>query len=121
MGVVGRPRAEAGEQLVDVGLLVLGQDRVGLLLLPDGRGGGLGLGGRAERAEAVGREDLGLVGQQVGEPVGRGVLVADQRVGVLVPEQVGAAGGAVQQRAAGEHRRPVARRRLSLEERRRGG
>ena len=51
----------------------------------------------------MGREDLRLVRQQVGEPVGRGVLVADQLVGVLVPEEVGTAGGAVQQRTAGEH------------------
>ena len=43
-----------------------------------------------------------VVGQQLGEPVGRGVLVAHQVVGVLVAEQVGASGGAVQQRAAGE-------------------
>ena len=49
------------------------------------------------------RVDLGVVGQQVGEPVRGGVLVADQVVGVLGAEQVGATGGAEQQRAAGEH------------------
>ena len=64
---------------------------------------GVGLGGGAEGAEAVGGEDLRLVGQQLGEPVGRGVLVADQGVGVLGPEEVGPTGGAVQQRTAGEH------------------
>ena len=101
--VVGGPGAEAVEQLADVGLLVLGEHRVGPLLLADGRVGGLGLRGRAERPEAVGREDAGLVGEQVGEPVGRGVLVTDQRVGVLSAEQVRAPGGAVEQRASGEH------------------
>ena len=100
--VVGRPGAEPGEQLADIGLLVLREDGVGLLLAADGRRRRLGLGGRAERPEAVGREHLGVVGEQVGQLVGRGVLVSDEVVGVLDPEQVGAAGGAVQQRAAGE-------------------
>ena len=52
----------------------------------------------------MGRVDLRLVGQLLGELVGRGVLVADQRVGVLLAEQVGPAGRAVEQRAAGEDR-----------------
>ena len=51
----------------------------------------------------MGREDRGVVGQRVGELAGRGVLVTDQRVGVVGAEEVGTAGGAVQQRAAGEH------------------
>ena len=103
VGVVGRPGAETGQQLLDVGLLVLGQDRVGLLLAADGRRRRVRLGGRAERAEAVRREHLGLVREQVGQPVSRGVLVAHERVGVLVPEEVGTTGGAVQQRPAGKH------------------
>ena len=52
--VVGRVGVQPGEQLGDVGLLVLGQGRVRALLLPDRRGGRLGLGGRAEAAEPVG-------------------------------------------------------------------
>ena len=102
VGVVRRPGAEPGEQLVDVGLLVLGEDGVGPLLPADGRGGRVGLGGGAERAEAVGRVDLGVVGQELGEPVRRRVLVVHEVVGVLGAEQVGPAGGAVEQRAAGE-------------------
>ena len=59
VGVVRRPGAEAGEQLLDVGLLVLGQGGVRPLLLADRRGRGVGLRRGAERAEAVGREDRG--------------------------------------------------------------
>ena len=103
VGVVGRERAETVEELADVGLLVLGQHGVGLLLLPDRGLGRVGLGRGAERAEAVGGEHLCRVGQEVGQSVGRGVLVADQRVGVLLTEQVRPAGGAVQQRTTGEH------------------
>ena len=51
----------------------------------------------------MGGVDLRLVGQQLGEPVGRGVLVVHQGVGVLGPEEVGASGRAVEQRPAGEH------------------
>jgi hypothetical protein len=50
----------------------------------------------------VGRHDRRVVGQQCREPVGGGVLRAHQRVGVLGAEQVGATGGAEEQRAAGE-------------------
>ena len=70
--------------------------------------GGLGLGGRAETAEPVGRVHPGGVGQVGGQAVGRGVLVADQIVGVVRAEQVGPAHRAVQQRAAGEDRDLVA-------------
>ena len=42
-------------------------------------------------------------GSSVGQPLGGGVLVADQVVGVLGAEQVGPPGGAEQQRPAGEH------------------
>ena len=69
LGVVGRELLEPGEQLVDVGLLVLGEGGVGDLLLADGAGRRLGLGRGAEAAEAVGRVDLGLVGELLGEPV----------------------------------------------------
>src|SRR5690606_38343159 len=83
VGVVGRVGAQAGEQLADVGLLILGQRRVLLLLLADRRLGGRGLGGRAERAEPVGGEHLGGIGQLGGEPVCRGVLMAYEHVGVV--------------------------------------
>lgn len=102
VGVVGRPRAEPGQQVTDVGLLVLRQHRVGLPLAADRRGRRVGLRGGAEGAEAVCREDLGVVRQKVGQPVRRGVLVADQVVRVFGAEQIGAAGGAEEQRAAGE-------------------
>ena len=69
----------------------------------------------------MGGVDLGVVGQQLGEPVGRGVLVVDQVVGVLGAEQVGAAGGAVQQRTAGEHADRLVEPASSSLRRRRGG
>jgi len=62
----------------------------------------VGLCSRAEAAEPVGRQDLGLVGELGGQLVRRGVLVVDQGVGVVRPEQIGASGGAEEQRPAGE-------------------
>ena len=52
----------------------------------------------------MGRHDLGLVGELVGQLVRRGVLVTGQGVGVVGAQQVGTAGGAEEQRAAGEDR-----------------
>ena len=75
VGVVGRVGVQPGEQLLHVRLLVHGSAPGWLLLLPDGRGRGLGLGGRAEAAEPVGGEHLRRVGQLGGQPVRRGVLV----------------------------------------------
>ena len=73
----------------------------------------------------MGREDLGLVGQQVGQPVRGGVLVAHQVVGVLGAEQVGTTGRAEEQRAAGEDAdgpsRPSSPRCRHRSGRRRGG
>jgi hypothetical protein len=43
------------------------------------------------------------IGRELRQPVGRGVLVPGEGVGVLGAEQVRAADRAVQQRAAGEH------------------
>jgi len=68
-----------------------------MLLLPDGRRDGVGLGGRAEGAEPVSRVDHGLVGQCLGEFVRRGVLMAYEGVGVVGTQQVGPPGRAVQQ------------------------
>ncbi len=50
----------------------------------------------------MGRVDRCLVAQQVGEPVGRRVLVVHEVVGVLGTEEVRAAGRAVEQGAARE-------------------
>ena len=101
--VVGGVGVESGERLGDPRLLVLGQGRVHQLLLTDGGGGRVARGpGGAERAEPVGGKDLGLLGELVGEAVRGGELVVDQVVGVVVPEQVRAAGGPEQQGAAGE-------------------
>jgi hypothetical protein len=101
--VVGRVGAEAVEKLLHPGLLVLGEHGVHLPLPADGRLVGVGLGGRAERAEAVGREDTGAVGEQPRQLVGRPVLEVGEVTSVLGAEQVWPAGGAVQQRAAREH------------------
>ena len=87
--VVRGPGAQARQQLPDVGLLVLGQDRVGLLLLADGRLGRLRLRGRTERPEAVGGEDVCVVGEQVGQPVRRGVLLAGQSSACSSPSRSG--------------------------------
>ena len=64
-------------------------------------------------------QDLGVLGKLVGETVRRGELVVDQVVGVVGAEQVGAAGGAEEQRAAGEHphRLELAARRCGREPR----
>jgi len=102
VGVVGREQVQPVEDLADVGLLVLGEGRVRLLLLADGGGVHVGLGRRAEAAEPVGRHHLGVVGQLGRQPVGAVVLVPGELVGVLLAEQVGAAGRPEQQRAAGE-------------------
>ena len=101
--VVGGPVVEAGEQVGDPLLLVLRERRVRALLLADGGRRRLALRRGAEAAEAVRGQHLGVVGQLGGEPARRGVLVVHQRVRVVGAEQVGAAGGAEQQRAAGEH------------------
>ena len=74
------------------------------LLLADGGVGDVGLGGGAEAAEPVGREHLGGIRQLGGQPVRGGVLGVDQVMGVLVPEQIGSTGRAVEQGSAGEHR-----------------
>ena len=52
-------------------------------------------------------QDLGELGQLVGEAAGGVVLVVDQVVRVLVPEQVGPASRAVQQSPAGEDRHDI--------------
>ena len=54
VGVVGRPRAEAGQQLLDVRLLVLGEDRVGLLLAADGGGASRRTGWPSRRSRSRG-------------------------------------------------------------------
>ena len=102
--VVGGEDVQAGEQLGDVGFLVVGQGRIVLLLRTDGGLGGVGLVGGAEAAEAVGGEHLSGIRQLRGELMRGGVLGVDQVLGVLVPEQVGSSGRAEEQRAAGEHR-----------------
>ncbi len=101
--VVGRVGAEAVEEFLHPGLFVLGENGVRLPLPADGRLVGVRLGGGAERAEAVSGEDTGAVGEQPRQLVGRLVLEAGEVAGVLGAEQVGPAGGAVQQRTAGEH------------------
>jgi hypothetical protein len=103
VGVVGRKRAQTVEELPNVGLLVLGQHRVGLPLLPNSGLGRIGLGRGTERPETMGGEHLRRVGQQIGQLVGRGMLVTDEDVSVLLAEQVRPAGGAVQQRTTREH------------------
>jgi hypothetical protein len=102
-GVVRRVDVEAGQQRLDVGLLVQGQRGVALLFLPDRGRRGLRLRGRAEAAEAVRREDLRGVRQLTGQPPRRGVLRPGQRRSARRAEQVRAAGRAEQQRSPGEH------------------
>ena len=103
VAVPSRNRRQAGDQLVDEGLLVPGQGRVDLGLLADGGGVAAGRGGRTERAEAVAGEDRSAGGQLVDEPAHRVVLGMGELIGVLRTDQVRAAGGAVQHGTAGEH------------------
>ena len=104
VGVVGRVGVQPGQQGVDVVLLVQGQRRVDPGLLADGGGVTAGRGGRAEAAEPVGRQHRGLGGQLGGQPAHRPELGMGQLQGRLRADQVGAAGGAVEHRPAGEHR-----------------
>jgi hypothetical protein len=102
VGVVGGVGPQPGEQRVDVVLLGQGQRRVDLLLSADGGGIPAGRGGRAEAAEPVSREDRSVSGQLAGQPAHRVELGVGQLLGVLRPDQVGAAGGAVEHGSAGE-------------------
>ncbi len=103
VGVVGGDVVEGGEEVGDEGVGVLGEGVVGGLLGADGGGAGaVGAGGGAEAAEAVGGQDGGVVGEFAGEPVRGGVLVAGEPLGEAGLDEVGAADGADQQRAAGE-------------------
>ena len=69
VGVIGRVGVQAGEQLADVPFFTEGENRVGLLLLADGGGQALGLGGRAETAEAVSGVHVRAGRQLRGHPV----------------------------------------------------
>ena len=103
VGVVGGVDVEAGEDLLDPVLLVLGQHRVDPLLTPDRRLGALGLGGGAEAPEAVRGHDLGVIGELRGQPVRRVVLVPDELVGVGRSQQIRAPRSAEEQRTTAEH------------------
>ena len=101
--VVGRIRAQAGQQLVDIGLLVVGQGRIVLPLVTDGRAVAAGRCRRTEAAETVGRIDLDVVAEFAGQPADRVELCVGELDGVVVVDQIGAPGRAVQHGAAGEH------------------
>ena len=102
VGVVGRVGGQTGDELIDVGLLVLGQPGVVGALFGDGGAIAAARCGGAEAAEAVGGVHLGGVGEFVGETVDRVELGVGEFVGALLAEQVGASGGAVQHGPAGE-------------------
>ena len=110
--VVGRPGAEPGQQLLDVGLLVLGQHRVGALLPADGRRRWPSdwVAEQKQPKPWVGKTPASS-GSRSASRWAEACWCVHQLVGVLGPEQVGAAGRAVQQRAAGEHADALAGRR----------
>ena len=90
VGVVRRVGVQPGEGVGDPPLLVLGEGGVLPLLRADRRLGRVtgGTGG-AERAEPVRRQDVGVLGQLVGEAVRRRELVVHELVRVLGPRRSG--------------------------------
>ena len=94
---------QAAEEAVDEGVLVQLEGRVAASLVGDRRPAAGGHAGRAVRPEPVRRAHRG-VGRQAGaEATDRAVLRAGERLGTIASHEVGAAGAAEQQRAAGEH------------------
>lgn len=79
--VVGGHVLQSRQQLGDEGVHLHRESRIGRLLLADRGRLPVGLGGRAEAAESVRRQHLGLIGQGVREAVGGGVLGAGQLLG----------------------------------------
>ena len=110
VGVVGGVGVQPGQQAVDVVLLVQGQRRVDPGLLADRwrRRRWSGWPSRSCRSRGSGSTG-GLGGQLGGQPAHRAELGVGQLHGVLRADQVGAAGGAVEHRPAGEHRRLASR------------
>jgi hypothetical protein len=100
--VVARVRRQAGQQLTDERIFVLGPEcQVGGALLPDGRSLDVTAGsGGAEAAEAVGGKDLHRV-RQAAQNLDRPELPAGQRLGVNLAGQVGSTGRSVEERATG--------------------
>jgi hypothetical protein len=96
-------RAQAAEEAVDEGILVQQEGRVAASLVGDRRPAAGGQAGRAVRAEAVGRTHGGVRRQGRPEATDRAVLGTGERLGTIASHEVGAAGAAEQQRAAGEH------------------
>ena len=112
VGVVGRPGVQPGQQSSATNSSLWLRSARGWPASPRPMVEALAsdLGGRAEAAEAVSRVDGAALGQLRGQPVGRGVLVVHQGLGVGGAEQVGTADRPVQQRPTGEHRQlPPAR------------
>jgi hypothetical protein len=106
VGVVRRHRPLARDQPCHELLALGGEGVVRDQLMAQRDPGPLAAGGGrpagAAAAEAVGGQQLGGGGQG-GEPSGRGPLLASQGDRVLGADEVGAADGAVQQAAPGEH------------------
>ena len=104
VGVVRGVGVQARQEVADEVVLVRrGQRLVLLALLADRRGLGLaGVTAAAEAAEAVGGVDRGVVGE-LGETAGRVELGAGELLGQVGGHKVGAADGAEEHGAAGEH------------------
>lgn len=103
VGVVRGNVVQAGQQAGDEAVDVPGERLVRGLLPADRGGPALGLAGGAEAAEAVRGEHRRVVRQLGGQAPRGGVLRPREVLGQPWLDQVGAADGADQQRAAGEH------------------